>query len=215
MENTQAPDQSWQSTNYPKQPSQTKDKAEAFAKNPWKENHGTLLLAFAGLICLIGAGIIACRQTRFIPPSFPTQLNRALIDGERQSIVLGDAPAELGPRLVNLRIFGAGSDDGTMKFAVYVQPDGFNDPRKALDIGTWRIDEGNCSGRLEIAPEIRRIAIAAYHDVNDNGELDKNALGIPSERYGFTGGARGLTGPPSFDEAVIEITDKPIEISIR
>jgi uncharacterized protein (DUF2141 family) len=63
--------------------------------------------------------------------------------------------------------------------------------------------------------EIKKLAIAAYHDENANGELDRNALGIPSERYGFTNNARGITGPPSFEDAVVEIGDKPIEISIR
>ena len=62
------------------------------------------------------------------------------------------------------------------------------------------------------------IALAeAFGDqvIDANGELDRNALGIPSERYGFTNNARGITGPPNFEDAVVEIGDKPIEISIR
>ena len=30
-----------------------------------------------------------------------------------------------------------------------------------------------------------RYALSAFHDENDNGELDTNLLGIPSEGYGF------------------------------
>jgi uncharacterized protein (DUF2141 family) len=39
------------------------------------------------------------------------------------------------------------------------------------------------------------------HDVNKNGELDKNALGIPKEGFGFSNDAAGTFGPPGFDKA--------------
>lgn len=44
-------------------------------------------------------------------------------------------------------------------------------------------------------------AIAVYHDVNKNKFLDKNFLGMPVERYGFSNDARGTFGPPYFSEA--------------
>ena len=44
-------------------------------------------------------------------------------------------------------------------------------------------------------------AIAAFQDVNENGVLDKNALGIPTEPYGFSNDARGWFGPPSWQAA--------------
>jgi uncharacterized protein (DUF2141 family) len=43
--------------------------------------------------------------------------------------------------------------------------------------------------------------ISAYHDENNNGELDTNALGMPIEDYGASRNARGTFGPPSFDDA--------------
>jgi uncharacterized protein (DUF2141 family) len=33
---------------------------------------------------------------------------------------------------------------------------------------------------------VGRYAVAVYHDLNDNGKLDKNVLGIPKEPYGFS-----------------------------
>jgi uncharacterized protein (DUF2141 family) len=44
-------------------------------------------------------------------------------------------------------------------------------------------------------------AIAAYHDENDNDEFDQSFLGIPSEDFGFSNGARVFFGPPSFNQA--------------
>jgi uncharacterized protein (DUF2141 family) len=44
-------------------------------------------------------------------------------------------------------------------------------------------------------------AIAVYHDLNGNGRLDKNMLGVPTEPYGFSGSARGKWSAPRFGEA--------------
>lgn len=186
-----------------------------FESNPWKENHGNLLLGFTAMVCLIGASILACRQTRFVPPRFPTKLS----DTERNSssLDMAENATDDGVKLrsVEVRIHGAGSDDGTMRIAIYTNPEGFNDPSKALDTATWKITDGVCVGRLEMPFELKSLAIAAYHDVNGNSELDKNAIGIPSERYGYSNNARGVTGPPTFKDSVVTLGDQPIDISIR
>ncbi|MES2822224.1 MAG: DUF2141 domain-containing protein [Pseudomonadota bacterium] len=46
-------------------------------------------------------------------------------------------------------------------------------------------------------------AIKLYQDENSNGALDKNFLGIPSERYGFSNNG-GYFGLPSFEKATIK-----------
>ena len=50
-------------------------------------------------------------------------------------------------------------------------------------------------------------AVAVYHDENGNEELDTNLLGIPREGFAFSGDARGFAGPPSFDDAAVEVVD--------
>ena len=50
-----------------------------------------------------------------------------------------------------------------------------------------------------------RYAVTMFHDENGNGQLDKNMMGIPRERVGFTKDARGRMGPPSFADAAIEL----------
>lgn len=68
-------------------------------------------------------------------------------------------------------------------------------------------------------PEIR-LAITAFHDANENGELDKNAIGIPTEKYGFSNNPAPGFGPPSFDQTAIPLSQwksrsSPIEIKLR
>jgi uncharacterized protein (DUF2141 family) len=54
-----------------------------------------------------------------------------------------------------------------------------------------------------------RYAVAVFQDLNRNGKLDKNFLGLPTEPYGFSNDARGSFGPPSFDVAAVDITTTP------
>lgn len=51
-------------------------------------------------------------------------------------------------------------------------------------------------------------AVLSYQDENDNGELDRNLLGIPKERYAFSRDARGRFGPPSFEDAAFVLRDE-------
>lgn len=60
------------------------------------------------------------------------------------------------------------------------------------------------SGNLEIAlPELPAgtYAISCFHDVNGNGKLDTNFLGIPTEPYGFSNNARPKFRAPNWEEA--------------
>jgi uncharacterized protein (DUF2141 family) len=49
-------------------------------------------------------------------------------------------------------------------------------------------------------------AVQAFHDQNDNFDLDRNFLGLPKEGMGFSNDAPMRFGPPSFDDAAIEIS---------
>jgi uncharacterized protein (DUF2141 family) len=44
-------------------------------------------------------------------------------------------------------------------------------------------------------------AAAAIHDINNDGKLDKNILGIPTGGYGFSNDAMDKYGPPTFLQA--------------
>jgi uncharacterized protein (DUF2141 family) len=48
-------------------------------------------------------------------------------------------------------------------------------------------------------------AVIAWQDENGNNELDRNLIGIPKEPYGFSRDARAKFGPPSFEDAAIEV----------
>ncbi|MBZ4044249.1 DUF2141 domain-containing protein [Flavobacterium hibisci] len=58
-------------------------------------------------------------------------------------------------------------------------------------------------------------AISTYHDENNNGKLDRNAMGIPSEDYAASNNAKGFMGPPSYTDAKFTVgKDSKIEITL-
>lgn len=60
-----------------------------------------------------------------------------------------------------------------------------------------------------------KYAIAIYQDLNKDRELNTNFFGIPKEPYGFSNDAMGMAGPPSFEEAMIEVKAQKQSINIK
>ena len=58
-------------------------------------------------------------------------------------------------------------------------------------------------------------AIKVYHDENENSKLDTNFVGFPTEPFGFSNDSMGQFGPPSFDEAKFEFSERRMEIEIH
>jgi uncharacterized protein (DUF2141 family) len=59
-------------------------------------------------------------------------------------------------------------------------------------------------------------AIAAWHDKNGNRKMDKNLLGIPKEKYGFSKNRFGKFGPPGFEKIAFNVTaGKVVKLTIN
>ncbi|MBN2587196.1 MAG: DUF2141 domain-containing protein [Candidatus Fermentibacteraceae bacterium] len=60
-------------------------------------------------------------------------------------------------------------------------------------------------------------AMAAFHDKDGDAVFDRGLFGVPTEDYGFSNNARGSTGPPDFEDALVmfEADTLIIEISIH
>lgn len=46
--------------------------------------------------------------------------------------------------------------------------------------------------------------IKMYQDINENGSLDKNFLGMPEEPFGFSNNAQAIFSEPDFEETVFD-----------
>ena len=58
-------------------------------------------------------------------------------------------------------------------------------------------------------------AVQAYHDENDNEEVDRDLLGIPTEGIGFSNNAPFRFGPPSHQDAKFQLGTEGGKITLR
>jgi uncharacterized protein (DUF2141 family) len=89
-----------------------------------------------------------------------------------------------GPQTVSVTVSSSSPKAGEIRLAVYANETDFQQQRPVTSV--IKPHPGN-SVDLEVAlPEAGTYVLAAFHDVNGNGKLDKNFFGIPTEPYGFS-----------------------------
>lgn len=71
--------------------------------------------------------------------------------------------------------------------------------------------------RIEVQLPPGRYALAAYHDENGNGKLDRAWNGMPEEAYGFSNGLRGsILGPPDLEDQLFSLQKaRALEIQLQ
>jgi uncharacterized protein (DUF2141 family)/uncharacterized membrane protein len=83
----------------------------------------------------------------------------------------------------------------------------------ALRAASVAIKDGRAVAVFERVP-YGSYAVQAYQDRNGNGTLDRNFLGIPSEPYGFSNGARRATGPPRYADAAFTLAVPALTVDV-
>ena len=117
---------------------------------------------------------------------------------------------------VNLKIKGVSSLSGNLMIAVYEDESKFPKFGKG-DINIVHAVKSN-NPNIKISDLVvgNTYAIAVFHDANGNKYLDKNFLGIPTEKYGFSNNARGTFGPPYYSDAKFKVySGQTLSITIQ
>ncbi len=65
--------------------------------------------------------------------------------------------------------------------------------------------DGSLTHVFDDLPEDSELAISVFHDVNGNGRMDTNPMGMPIEPYCFSNDAVGQFGPPKFEAARLKV----------
>ncbi len=60
--------------------------------------------------------------------------------------------------------------------------------------------------------EYGEYAIGIYQDMNDNGRMDRNALGLPAEGYAFSNNFKPKLRVPSYKDCKFDYDDKNYEV---
>jgi uncharacterized protein (DUF2141 family) len=127
---------------------------------------------------------------------------------------------------LSVTVQGVSSDVGELLLGVYSDAAGFqraidsSATKSALLPQAWRIVGASLRAKagsqsitfIDLPPG--RYAVIAFHDENDNGLLDANSFGVPTEGYCFSNDAMGFLGAPSFDAAAVTLGEGDKKISM-
>jgi uncharacterized protein (DUF2141 family) len=114
---------------------------------------------------------------------------------------------------IELSLNNQQSSAGKIFMAIYDDEKSFGIPEKAYFTNTFTAKNPFWAS---IELKSGNYAIAVFQDINNNGKLDKNWFGIPTEPYGFSNDPVIRFGPPSFNDCLLELTsNKKVIISLR
>ncbi len=116
--------------------------------------------------------------------------------------------ADLDVTITDVRV-----QQGSLRIAVVDSKAGWNDTEKPVE-GVARKPQGQEEKfRFSDLPP-GSYAVMVMHDENDNGKLDSNFMGMPTEGYGFSNNPQVMR-KPTFEEARFELAAEGGAIAIR
>jgi uncharacterized protein (DUF2141 family) len=121
------------------------------------------------------------------------------------------------PTSLQVSIIGASSDAGSIRILVFSKPSGFPDQvKQAVRSISLAPKNGKASFKLTDLPA-GTYAIGVIHDQDNNGKLSTNAVGYPTEKFGFSNNPKVYFGPPAFEKAAFVLGKNAVsvEISLR
>jgi uncharacterized protein (DUF2141 family) len=91
-----------------------------------------------------------------------------------------------------------------------------NFPRAGQALASFRMKaaKGDLSFTIHNLPPGKYAAVA-FHDENDNGTLDVDPLGMPTEGYGVSNDAREPDGPPQYAKAAFDVAEQHKSVTVK
>lgn len=103
------------------------------------------------------------------------------------------------------------SATGQVMVALYDSADGFL--KQPVRVTRARADTaGTTLVFHDVAPGDYGFSI--FHDTNDNGRMDRNLMGIPTEPIAFSNNAQGRMGPPPFDAVKLAVPAAGLDTTV-
>ena len=140
---------------------------------------------------------------------FTNVISRSLI-GFAFSVLCSVAWAQESS-VVQLEITGLKDASGDIYIAVYDSDDDWlgDDTVMRQKVAIAEALDGELVlSELQLPPG--EYAFSIFYDVNNNGELDTNFIGIPKEPVAISNNARPRFGPPSYEDAVFTLGSEPV-----
>lgn len=99
------------------------------------------------------------------------------------------------------------SAKGNLKVALFNSPEGFpGEVEKGMLMKTAVIRGDSTEIVFKGVPQGQYV-LAVFHDVNNNGQLDTNERGVPTEAIGLSNNPKLRFGPPKYERSVFELNN--------
>jgi uncharacterized protein (DUF2141 family) len=112
---------------------------------------------------------------------------------------------------VQLEVQNVRPDQGTLMIAAYGDAASFS--KTPLVTTQLRAGAATMSFALCGLGATPSVALTLFQDLNGNGKLDTNALGIPSEPWGASGKPGAMT-PPTWDSTVVALDGSTVVVKL-
>ncbi len=113
---------------------------------------------------------------------------------------------------ISVSVVGAAKDSGSIVLCLWGGDEGFPDCEKGKPLKRIVVPAGAGTATFADVPP-GSYAVSAFHDLNSNGVLDSNFIGLPKEPVGLSNNPK-IMGPPRFKPAQFSHADRT-SISIR
>ena len=117
--------------------------------------------------------------------------------------------------IVRVEIIGLKSSNGKILINLFDKEKGFPEsPETALKFASLDIKDKQSFVEFSCTKDTD-YAIALVHDENNNGNMDKNFLGIPKEGYAFSNNYRPTIKSPNFKQASFKASGEKMTLKLN
>jgi uncharacterized protein (DUF2141 family) len=111
---------------------------------------------------------------------------------------------------LKIKIEGIEKIQGQLKVGIYTEKEEFAGEEPLIG---EKIKIHSDSIEISISDSLKdgKYAISVYHDINCNDKLDKNWIGIPSEKYGFSNNPK-VRKTPDFNQCSFYFRKKKLVV---
>ena len=108
---------------------------------------------------------------------------------------------------LNVKITNIKEVNGHLEIGVYNNPELFPKVDQQYKVFYIKVTASNMNYTIK-GLKHGQYALAIFHDLNSDTICNRNIMGIPTEKYGFSNNVRPFLSAPSFEDAAINLNSK-------
>ena len=108
---------------------------------------------------------------------------------------------------LNVKITNIKEVKGHLEIGVYNNPELFPKVDKQYKVFYIKVTASNMNYTIK-GLKHGQYALAIFHDLNSDTICNRNIMGVPTEKYGFSNNVRPFLSAPSFEDAAINLNSK-------